>query len=239
LNVLALVLRQLALRHKKIAGAQKLIKRIASMITSALLATCLAGCAALAKKPLADPRLQGRLEGNVYTSPRESFRVRIPWLSTNATLRDETSAGGAVLVTIADDLCREFTISQRPGFLGTQSFESWVEAHIVEDLKRLKLDVQSKTRVTKNGLAVSLRYRAPAAAPCDKTVDADGKKVVTKLDADVGWYVYHRDGVFYRLIYVVGVGPEAPTVWYVNREPVDDVLARFADGFEIMASQKD
>jgi hypothetical protein len=199
----------------------------------------LSGCAALAKKPLAEPALQGRLEGNVYTSPRESFRIRIPWLSSNATLGDETSAGGAVLVTIADDLCREFIVSQRPGFLGTQALESWVKAHIVEDLKRLGFEVQSKPLMTRNGSAISLRYRAPAAAPCSRSVNVDGKKVVAKLDADVGWYVYYRDGLFYRLIYVVGVGPGAPAVWYVNREPVDDVLARFADGFEIMGARNE
>jgi hypothetical protein len=218
---------------------QRLIKRAGSILTSALFVIGLAGCAALAKKPLAETALQGHLEGNVYTSPGESLRIRIPWLSTNGSLRDETSAGGAVLVTIADDLCREFIISQHPGFLGTQSLESWVKAHIVEDLKRLNFEVQVKPLMTKNGLAISLRYRAPAAAPCSRTADVDGKKVVTTLDADVGWYVYHRDGLFYRLIYVVGVGPGAPAVWYVNREPVDDVLARFADGFEIIGTRNE
>jgi hypothetical protein len=209
------------------------------MATAALLAIGSPGCAILAKKPSADAALQGHSKGNVYTSPGESFRIRIPWLSTNGSLRDETSAGGAVLVTIADDLCREFIISQRPGFLRTQSLESWVKAHIVEDLKRLNFEVQSKPLMTKNGLAISLRYRAPAAAPCSRPADVDGKKVVTTLDADVGWYVYHRDGLFYRLIYVVRVGPGAPAVWYVNREPVDDVLARFADGFEIIGTRNE
>jgi hypothetical protein len=191
----------------------------------------------LAKKPLADPAMQGQLRDNVYTSPGESFRIRIPWLSTNARLRDETAGSNTVIVTIADDLCREFIVSQRPGFLGTQSLEAWVNAHIVEDLKRFGFEVQSKPVMTRKGLAISLRYRAPAAAPCSQTAEVDGKKVVTKLDADVGWYVYHRNGLFYRLIYVIGIGPEAPRVWYVNREPVDDVLAHFAQGFEILGTK--
>jgi hypothetical protein len=152
-------------------------------------------------------------------------------------LRDEVSAGNAVTVTIADDLCREFIVSERPGFLGTQSLESWVNERIVEDLERLNFAVQSKTVQMRNGPAISLRYRAPAAAPCSRTADVRGRKVVTKLDADVGWYVYYDDGRFYRLIYVAGTGPGAPKVWYVNREPVDDVLARFADGFEIMGGR--
>jgi hypothetical protein len=211
-----------------------MINRSSSIITAALLAIGLAGCALLAKKPMAEPSLQGGLENNVYTSPGGSFRIRMPWLTPNATLRDEVSGGDAVTVTIADDLCREFIVSQRPGVLGTQPLESWVNEHIVEDLERLNFVVQSKTVQTRNGPAISLRYRAPAAAPCSRTADVRGRKVVTKLDADVGWYVYYRDGRFYRLIYVVGTGPGAPKVWYVNREPVDDVLARFADGFEIM-----
>jgi hypothetical protein len=204
------------------------------MVLSALLVIGFLGCAALAKKPLAEPALQGRLEGNVYISPRASFRIRMPWLSANATLRDESSAGDTLLVTFTDDLCREFIVSQRPGFVGTESLQSWVEAHIVEDLERQGFKVQSRPVMTRSGLAVTLRYRAPAAAPCSRAVDVDGKKVVTKLDADVGWYVYYRDGLFYRLIYVVGVGPGAPTIWYVNREPVDDVLAHFAAGFDIV-----
>jgi len=65
-------------------------------------------------------------------------------------------------------------------------------------------------------------------------MEADGKPVVAELDADVGWYVYHRDGMFYRLIYVIGIGPEAPSLWYINREPVDEVLAQLAEGFEIL-----
>jgi len=62
----------------------------------------------------------------------------------------------------------------------------------------------------------------------------DGKPVVTKRDGDVGWYVYHHDGVFYRLIYVIGIGPGAPSMWYINTQPVDEVLAQFAEAFEIL-----
>ena len=80
-----------------------------------------------------------------------------------------------------------------------------------------------------------LCYQAPAAAPCsDTTAALEDKRKMSKFDADVGWYIYHRDGRFYRLLYVIGVGPGAPGVWYVNREPVDEVLANFAEGFEIL-----
>jgi hypothetical protein len=216
---------------------QPFSKRIAFILASALLVTGVAGCALLARKPLAESIMQGRLEDSVYISPRATFRIRMPWLSTGATIRAEAATPDTVLVTIADDLCREFIVSHRPGFLGDQTLESWVDTHIVADLKRLHFAVQSKPVMTRNGLAISLRYRAPAAAPCSRTAEVEGKKVVTKLDADVGWYVYHRDGLFYRLIYVIGIGPEAPRVWYVNREPVDEVLAYFADGFEILGKE--
>jgi hypothetical protein len=202
-----------------------------------LLIFSFSGCAWINQNRLADSRTEGRIENNIYTSPRQSFRFRIPWLSTNATLGDERPTPNSMLVTIKDDLCREFVVSERPGFLGTQSLQSWVDTHIVQDLKRLGFEVRSKTLTTRNGPAISLRYRAPAAAPCGRTTEVEGKKVVTKLDADVGWYVYHRDGLFYRLIYLIGTGPEAPRLWYVNREPVDEVLAYFAEGFEILSTK--
>jgi hypothetical protein len=41
------------------------------------------------------------------------------------------------------------------------------------------------------------------------------------------------------LLYVVGIGPGAPEVWFVNREPVDDMLARFAEGFEIIGTRNE
>lgn len=158
--------------------------------------------------------------------------MRLPRLSRNATIHDEVPTYGTLLLTIADDLCREFVISQRPGYLGTRALESWVDEHIVQDLKRRNLSVQSKTLSTRNGPAVALRYRAPAAAPCSRATTMKGK-VETKLDGDVGWYIYHRAGRFYRVLYYIGIGAEAPRVWYVDREPVDEVLAYFVDGFEI------
>jgi hypothetical protein len=204
-----------------------------------LLIFSFSGCAWINQNRLADSRTEGRIENNIYTSPRQSFRIRLPWLSANATLLDDRPTSDSMVVTIKDDLCREFVVSERPGFLGAQSLQSWVDEHIVQDLKRLGFEVQRKALTTRSGTAIVLRYRALAAAPCTRTIEKDGKQIVTKLDADVGWYIYHRDGQFYRLIYVVGIGPGAPEVWFVNREPVDDVLARFADGFEIIGTRNE
>ncbi len=204
------------------------------LVLSTVLAAGLAGCALLAKKPATGSDLKGRVDNNVYTSPGNSFRVRLPLLANNASVVDEIPTGFTLLVTITDNLCREFVISQRPGYLGAESLESWVNTHIVADLQRSDLAVKTQTLTTRNGAAVKLRYRAKAAAPCSRTTTIDGKPVVTKLDADVGWYIYHRDGRFYRLLYVIGIGPEAPSLWYAKREPVDEVLDQFAEGFEIL-----
>ena len=113
-----------------------------------LLIFSFSGCAWINQNRLADSRTEGRIENNIYTSPRQSFRFRIPWLSTNATLRDERPRPNTILVTIQDDLCREFIVSERPGFLGAQSLQSWVDANIVEDIKRLGFKVESKALMT-------------------------------------------------------------------------------------------
>jgi hypothetical protein len=210
-----------------------------STIVIPLLILSVSGCAWIGQNRVSDSQVQGHMDNNIYTSPRQSFRIRLPWLSANATLLDERPTPNTMLVTIKDDLRREFVVSERPGFLGAQSLQSWVDEHIVEDLKRLGFEVQSKALTTRNGTAIALHYPALAAAACTRTTEKDGKQIVVKLDADVGWYIYHRDGQFYRLIYVVGIGPGAPEVWFVNREPVDDVLARFADGFEIIGTRNE
>lgn len=201
---------------------------------SLLLLLSLSGCGWIRQNRVADYAAVGRIENNIYTSPRQSFRIRLPFVSSGSRLRDERPTPNRINVTIEDNLCRQFTVSEEPGSLGMDALQSWVDRHIVEDLKRRGLNVESKALTTRNGPASALLYRAPAAAPCRRTTETAGKRIETKLDADVGWHVYHRDGVFYRLIYTVGIGPGAPSLWYINREPADEVLAQFAEGFEIL-----
>jgi hypothetical protein len=83
-----------------------------------LLIFSFSGCAWINQSRLADSRTEGRIENNIYTSPRKSFRIRIPWLSTNATLRDERPTPNTMLVTIKDDVLAHFAA----GFeiMGTQ-----------------------------------------------------------------------------------------------------------------------
>jgi hypothetical protein len=83
-----------------------------------LLIFSFSGCAWINQSRLADSHTEGRIENNIYTSPRQSFRIRIPWLSTNATLRDERPTPNTMLVTIKDDVLAHFAA----GFeiMGTQ-----------------------------------------------------------------------------------------------------------------------
>lgn len=212
-------------------------ERIYSVIILMLLLT-LPACAWIGQRTLADPKMLGRFENNVYDSPRGTFRVRVPPLTKNIKFREESPTPNTVLFSITDELCREFIASERPGLLDGQTLESWVDLHIVKELKSLGFDVQTKTLTTRYGPAVSLRYRAPAAAPCTQATDTKGKRVETKRDADVGWYVFNQGGAFYRLIYVIGLGPGLTNSWFIKREPVEEVLARFADGLEIKSPPK-
>ncbi len=61
------------------------------------------------------------------------------------------------------------------------------------------------------------------------------------MDADVAWYVFHHDDNIYRLIYVLGLLTEKPGNWIsqflIKREPVEEVLTEFAEGFELIAGK--
>ena len=197
----------------------------------------LAGSASAGVVGPATSDTRGRILDNVYTSPSGSFRLRIPkLLNPGAKVRDEIPAPGVLLVSFTDDLCREFIVSEEPGNLGSQSLEAWVDENVVENLKPLGVEVRErKVLQTRNGIARGLRYQHPGAAPCGNITFREGKRVDTKPDADVGMYVLYADGVFYRLIYVKGVGPGlGDSAFDIQRGPVDELLARFADGFEIV-----
>jgi hypothetical protein len=156
----------------------------------------------------------------------------------SAKIREEVLSPNAMLFSITDDLCRELIVSEHPGFLGADSPESWVNRHIVRELESLGFDVQSKPVSARHGPVNSLRYRAPAAAPCTQETITEGKRIETKCDADVGWYVFNESGMFYRLIFVIGLGPGVKESWFIQWETVYKVLAQFVDGFEIVGAKK-
>lgn len=197
------------------------------------------GCTLFADRPPPTYETRGRIENNVYTSPAESFKLRLPELSsTGVSIRDEVPSADTLLLSIKDDLCREFIVSERPGNPGTLSLESWVNENILDELKASGMNVEDlKTHKTKYGTAVSFRYRQPNAAPCARTVVKAGKTIQLKPDADVAWYVFYHAGSFYRLIYVLGVGEGLKEMWFVKKGPAEELLQRFADGFQLMGAK--
>jgi len=198
------------------------------------------GCALLADRPPPTYDAQGRIENNLYTSPTGNFKLRLPELSsTGVSIRDEVPSSDTLLLSIKDDLCREFLVSERPGNPGTLSLEAWVNENIVQQLKASGVKVEDlRTRKTRHGSTVSFRYRQPNAAPCERTVKKEGKSVRVKPDAEVAWYVFYHAGSFYRLIYVLGVGEGLKDLWFVKKGPSDELLERFAGGFQIMAAKE-
>jgi len=171
--------------------------------------------------------------------PGQPFRLRIPPLTgEQAKIIDEVPSPDTLLLTLSDDLCREFIVWERPGLLGDQSIEAWVAENIVEPLTRSRFKLQEpKTLKTRFGTVVALLYRAAGGAPCVATAGKASENIPPKADAEVGWYVFHHSGSFYRLIYVLGVGPNMKESWLVRRAPVETVLAQFAEGSSSSAMQ--
>jgi hypothetical protein len=199
------------------------------------------GCGLLSRSiPIPTTDLQGSIQDNVYTSPTGTFRVRLPALSSDGIeISDEMVSRNTMRLTIKDNLCREFIVSQRPGFLGTKSLAEWVEQQIVNPLKSEGFKIEPPKPVQLHlGSAISLRYKVTGGAPCVVTSVKNDKRVESKPDADVGWYVFHHEGSFYRLIYVLGLGTKKRgtglTRFLIKREPVDEVLAEFAEGFDFV-----
>ena len=220
----------------KIFARRNLRDRVAIVTVSGFLLAGLAGCVLRGTQPRASSDMPGTLAGNVYSSPDGKFRIGMPWLSDNATIQAERTGPGGLVVTIADDLCRDFSVSENPGSLDGQSLESWVELHLPPNVKARKIAVEMKPVTSRNGPALFVHYRIPGGFPCTRRAALRNTQVPIQLDADTGLYVYYRNGKFYRLTYVVGTGRDAPHLWYISREPVDSVLAEFADRFEISSA---
>ena len=214
------------------------MKKATGLITFILILSA-AGCTLLGRQPPPPHETQGRIENNVYTSPTGNFKLRLPELSgTGVNIRDEVPSPGTLLLSITDDLCREFLVSERPGNPGNLLLESWVDGNIIEPLKKSGVKVKgSKVLKTRDGPAVTFEYRQANAAPCVQTTEKEGKRVHSNPDADVAWYVFYHSGSFYRLIYVLGVGSGLKDAWFVKKAPADEVLARFADGFRLVAAK--
>ena len=175
-------------------------------------------------------QLHGTVSARIYTSPSGSYRVRLPHLlEQGVQITDEIPDTNVQMLSVSDDLCREFIITERPGELPNDSLRAWVDTLVIPKLRAIGAEVR-ETRVvgTREGPAVYVRYHHPRAASCTRPNDT------LKADADVAVYIYHIGNRFYRMLYVLGERPDLrDTVLGVLRAPADTVLSRFADGFAV------
>jgi hypothetical protein len=137
-------------------------------------------------------------------------------------------------VSFRDDLCREFIAIEGPGELGDRSLDAWVDSTFISQLTQINgVVLERKAVQTKYGPADFLRYRHPGGGVCLKLTISDGKQVNEKPDAEVGVYNLYFGGHFYRFMYVLTDNPALDGFW-VKRRPLDQQLAQFVDGSEIL-----
>jgi hypothetical protein len=155
-------------------------------------------------------------------------------LKPGARVVDQVPRPNALWVSFSDDLCREFIAIEYPGEIGSQSLDAWVDSTVIPELMKSDATIlDRKTLQTKNGQAVFIRYRVPRAAPCTRIRISEGEQVAEKPDAEIGVYNLHVGGYFYRLMYVVGDDP-ALDGFGAERRPLEKLLSRFVEGFEIL-----
>ncbi|PYT99388.1 MAG: hypothetical protein DMG34_20565 [Acidobacteria bacterium] len=178
----------------------------------------------------APAQVRGRVKDGVYTSPSGSFKVRVPdLLQPGVEITDDAPEVDVWLVSFSDALCREFVVTERAGQLAGDSLDAWVDHQVVPKLQAIKVEIRDRRLIhTKQGTAVFLRYLHPQAAPCPRPD-------TVKPDAEVGTYIFYLGKRFYRLLYVLGLDERLPEVASgIRRGPVDSVLSRFVEGFEVL-----
>jgi hypothetical protein len=198
--------------------------------------------------------VSGKIEGGVYLNPERSFSIELPRLrEPAAVIQDRSFHANGWLVEFADDLCRNYALSEREMDLAGEDFPRWVLRVVVPQIEQGGGILMSAKRVTQDPHpTMLLRYRQPKRAPCtvyraphatlvepggyDKE---DEKKLlrqgftVTHPDALVGMYIIYAGGRVYRLSYTVGENlPKESTA--VRVAPVEMNLERFLRGFELL-----
>lgn len=195
----------------------------------------MAGCASLGVVSPVNYDIRGRIQDNTYTSPSGSFRVTMPMLLTpGAKVRDNIPQPNALWVSFSDDLCREFIVVEYPSEIGNKSLDDWIDSTVIPELTKAKASMlERKTVKTRYGQGVFIRYRVPEAAPCVSIKISEGRQVSKKPDAEVGAYNFIFGGYIYRLMYVLDDNPVLDAFW-IKRRPLDEILAQFVEGFEIL-----
>ncbi len=190
----------------------------------------------------------------MYLNPDRTFRIEIPQLRQAGTaIQDRSFHGSGWLVEFADDLCRNYTLSERETDLAGEDFSSWVLRVVVPQIEQGGGILMSAKRVAQGPHpTMLLRYRQPKRAPCTvyraphaTLVEPGGygkddeKKLlrqgftVTHPDAQVGMYIFYAGGRVYRLSYTVGENLPRESA-SVRVGPVEVNLEDFLKGFELL-----
>ena len=196
----------------------------------------------------------GTIAGGAYVNPDQTFRIELPSLrQPAAVIQDRIFQANGWLVEFADDLCRNYTLSERQIDLAGEDFPSWVLRVVIPQIEQSGGVLMSAKRIAQGPQAMMLlRYRQPKRAPCtvyraphatlvepggyNKT---DEQKLLSQgftikhPDAQVGMYIFYTAGRVYRLSYTVGdkLPKQSSSIRVV---PVEVNLQNFIRGFELL-----
>jgi hypothetical protein len=198
--------------------------------------------------------VSGKIEGGAYVNPGRRFRIELPPLrQPAAVIQDRMFHANGWLVEFADDLCRNYALSERQIDLAGEDFPAWVLRVVIPQIEQGGGMLMSAKRIARGPYPMMLlRYRQPKRAPC--TVyrapyttlvepsgysKADEKKLlgqgftITHPDAQVGMYIFYAAGRVYRLSYVVGdkLPKQSSPIRII---PVEANLKSFLSGFELL-----
>ncbi len=232
---------------------QKSRRSMGKAICCAALATiALAGSSDAVSRARID--VSGRIEGGVYLNPERTFRIELPGLrEPAAVIRDRSFHRNGWIVEFADDLCRNYALSERKMDLAGEDFPSWVLRVVIPEIEQGGGILMSAKRISQGPRpTMLLRYRQPKRAPCtvyraphatlvepggyDK--DDENKLLrqgfsITHPDAQVGMYIFYARGRVYRLSYTVGENlPKVSTAVRVG--PIEANLEGFLKGFALL-----
>jgi hypothetical protein len=198
--------------------------------------------------------VSGKIEAGAYVNPQRTFRIELPPLrQAAAVIQDRIFHADGWLVEFADDLCRNYTLSERQIDLAGEDFPSWVLRVVIPQIEQAGGMLMSAKRVAQGPHPMMLlRYRQPKRAPCTvyrapytTLVEPGGyskddeKKLlsqgftITHPDAQVGVYIFYAAGRVYRLSYTVGdkLPKQSNSVRVV---PVEANLEHFLKGLELL-----
>ncbi|UFS69848.1 hypothetical protein LPW11_18405 [Geomonas sp. RF6] len=193
-------------------------------LSSLILAALLAGCSAVNTDGLV-----GNVRREYYVSPTGNFKVHVPPLHEDATVRDYSRPDRSG-VLFEDTYCRQYVIWEEPTDLGGLSFEEGIYRPALEALKYDGATIIDSDIVeTLHGQAASVRYRQRG-TPCvtQSAERHDGSMAQAHQESEILEYILYKDGIKYALSYVLGDPRNIHQDASLNKK-----LDPFLAGFEI------